>query len=59
MNLFEKIDLFYKMAQKLEENTLKSEPSELDETVEKTQDLSIAAAIKNRRAKFAKLIKGS
>ncbi len=54
MNLFEKIDLFYKMAQQLEENPLGSDPIE---TVENTQESEKSASVKERMAKLAKLSK--
>lgn len=55
MNLLEKIDMFYKMAQKLEAQPLENNA----ETVEKTQESPKVASIKNRIAKLAKLTKRS
>ena len=54
MNLFEKIDLFYKMAQQLEENPLGSDPIE---AIENTQENEKSASVKERMAKLAKLAK--
>lgn len=51
MNLLEKIDMFYKMAQKLEENPLS------DETIENIEESSKNASIKDRMNKLAKLAK--
>lgn len=53
MNLLEKIDMFYKMAQKLEENPLG------DETIENIEESSKSASIKDRMNKLAKLAKRS
>jgi len=53
MNLLEKIDMFYKIAQKLEENPLS------DEAVENIEESSKSASIKERMDKLAKLAKRS
>jgi hypothetical protein len=54
MNLFEKIDLFYKMAQELEENPLGTDPIE---AIENTQESPKVASVKDRMAKLSKLAK--
>jgi len=51
MNLLEKIDMFYKIAQKLEENPLS------DEVVENIEESSKSASIKDRMNKLTKLAK--
>ena len=53
MNLLEKIDMFYKMAQKLEEAPPGNDP------IENTKESSKRASIKDRMAKFTKLAKRS
>ena len=53
MNLLEKIDMFYKMAQKLEEAPLDNDP------IENTKESSKHTSIKDRMAKFSKLAKRS
>lgn len=53
MNLLEKIDMFYKMAQKLE----KTPPS--NDHIENTKESPKAASVKERMAKLAKLTKRS
>ncbi len=53
MNLLEKIDMFYKMAQKLEEAPLDSNP------IENTKESLKTASVKERLAKLTKLAKRS
>ena len=53
MNLFEKIDMFYKMAQKLEESPLS------DDSIENIQESPKNASIKERLSKLSKLAKRS
>lgn len=53
MNLLEKIDMFYKMAQKLEAAPLS------DDHIENTKESSKTASIKDRATKLAKLAKRS
>lgn len=51
MNLLEKIDMFYKMAQKLEENPLS------DDHIENIKETPKAASVQERMTKLAKLTK--
>jgi hypothetical protein len=53
MNLLEKIDMFYKMAQKLEENPLG------EDSIENIKESPKNASVKERLAKLAKLTKRS
>jgi hypothetical protein len=53
MNLLEKIDMFYKMAQKLEESPLGGE------SIENIEESPKSASIKDRLSKLAKLAKRS
>ena len=53
MNLLEKIDVFYKMAQKLEETPLGNDPAENIKESPKT------ASIQERMSKLSKLAKRS
>jgi hypothetical protein len=59
MNLFEKIDLFYKMAQQLESSSLEGDSPASSETIENTQDSPVQASIQNRLKRLARLVKGS
>lgn len=53
MNLLEKIDMFYKMAQKLEDVPSNSDP------IENIEESPKSASIKDRMHKLAKLAKRS
>jgi hypothetical protein len=53
MNLLEKIDMFYKMAQKLEESPLS------DDSIENIEESSKNTSIQERMGKLAKLAKRS
>jgi len=54
MNLFEKIDLFYKMAQQLEDS---SDVESNEEPIESNKELPIQASTKQRMKKLSVLIK--
>lgn len=53
MNLLEKINMFYKMAQKLEEAPLR------DDSIENIEETPKNASIKDRATKLAKLAERS
>ena len=53
MNLFEKIDLFYKMAQQLEDS---SDVESNEEPIETNKDLPSKASVQQRMKKLSSLI---